>query len=166
MKTYGYYEKQKQRWARVYSGLSPKVIPEYETDDFVHHEISFPYLDAYTWNGSTLVYNVNNEVEDLDSAAVFESVKGKVRASIKFGNRLIEDFSTENVLMGITQAGMTETVVNNMSEVLAAVSTGSLYLAIDKIDVLLLDTTKHDLVFITPDRLNKAKNEILAFLGG
>ena len=61
---------------------------------------------------------------------------------------------------------MTESVLDNMGPVTAAISTGSLYLARGRIDDLIADTAKHDATFITPARLQAAKDEITAFLGG
>lgn len=85
-----------------------------------------------------------------------------------FGKSLTERFSVENVAMGITQAGKTRSLVLYCQSLLLLLETGSLYAAIDELNVLLADTSqaKADLSpFITNDRLNAAKNEILAYLG-
>ena len=95
-----------------------------------------------------------------------KTARKAIRNAEKFGHDLVEKFAAENVLLGITQAGMTESVLDNMGPVTAAISTGSLYLARGRIDDLIADTAKHDATFITPARLQAAKDEITAFLGG
>ena len=108
---------------------------------------------------STLATTVVNETPG-------KSARNAIRGAEHFGHDLVERFAAENVVLGITQAGMTETVLDHMGPVTAAISTGSLYLARDRIDALIADTAKHDATYITPARLQAAKDEITAFLGG
>ena len=80
----------------------------------------------------------------------------------EFGIRLTEKFSAENIMMGITQAGMTSHVRKSMGEVLSALSTGSLYDAISELRAIPSD--EKDLVFLTDERILIAINEIETYL--
>lgn len=92
-----------------------------------------------------------------------EFVRQVIYNSIEFGVSLVIEFATENVLLGITQAGMTTTVRNNMIEVLSAIQTGSLY---DARSVLLnLPEESKDSTFITNARIIQFVNKIETYLG-
>lgn len=79
------------------------------------------------------------------------------------GAELIKKFAAENIRLGITQAGKTKVVRQAMAEATAALSTGSLYDAMDEMRAIPED--KKDATFITDERLLAAINEIEAYLG-
>lgn len=60
----------------------------------------------------------------LDMEAI---VKAKVNKAINGSNEIIKQFATENILMGITQAGKTKLIADTMSSVMYYCQTGSLY---------------------------------------
>jgi hypothetical protein len=91
-----------------------------------------------------------------------EIVTDKINRSIIFGLKLIQEFATENVLLGITQYGMTNLVRKRSAEVLSALSCGSLYDAITEINAI--PAEHKDARFITDERMNVFKNKIMAFL--
>lgn len=94
------------------------------------------------------------------SAAQVEKI---VRAAMAFGNELIVEFSTENIMLGITQDGMTKQVRQTMSEVISALITGSLYDAIDEVDAI--PESAKDGKYITDERLQQYKAKIQEYLG-
>lgn len=92
-----------------------------------------------------------------------EQIKKNVSEAMSFGDLLIQEFAAENVLLGITQAGMTGTVLVKLSGVLEAVSAGSLYEAISRIKTV--PQSDYDSTFITAARLLAFVNKIEDYLG-
>ena len=54
-------------------------------------------------------------------------IKAKVNKAIYGANEIIKQFATENIMMGITQAGKTKLIADSMSSVMYYCQTGSLY---------------------------------------
>jgi len=98
-----------------------------------------------------------------DELIATKNVSQIVKAAIEFGNSLLVEFSTENILLGITQDGMTKTVRQAMTEIILALQTGSLYDAIDEID--LIPAESKDGKYITDARLQEYKQKIQDYLG-
>lgn len=93
------------------------------------------------------------------------SVNKALENAMEFGHKLLLDFSTQNVLNGITQAGKTKEVLNYLINVKSAIDTGSLYVAVAEIDDLILAGVPVDLdPFINETILNTFKARIIAFL--
>jgi len=63
-------------------------------------------------------------------------LRAVVRAAIAFGNAIIEEFTVENIMLGITQDNMTETVLDIMAPASEALRSGSLYAAITRIKAI------------------------------
>ena len=84
-------------------------------------------------------------------------------ASIAFGDELILEFATENVLMGVEQLGMTNHVRKTMSEVISALKTGALSDAI--YEARQIPDDKMDDTFITKPRLLIFINKCESFMG-
>jgi len=99
----------------------------------------------------------------IDAANAEKALKQAVQNAISFGNQLLVDFAAENISLGITQDGMTKTVRQAMSEVMSAISTGSLYDAIEEIDAIPAEAK--DAKYITNERLAQYKQRILDYLG-
>lgn len=92
-----------------------------------------------------------------------ESVRKVIGDAMAFGAKLTQEFAAENVLLGITQLGMTGTVLAHLQGVMEAVAAGSLYEAITRIrDV---PPENYDSTFITAPRLLSFVNRIEAYLG-
>lgn len=86
----------------------------------------------------------------------------------KFGIQVIQQFTIENVAMGITQAGKTRALSLYCKDIMTFLQSGSLYAAIEEIDDMIADESqeKTDLnPFITNDRLNGYKTLIANYLG-
>jgi hypothetical protein len=90
-------------------------------------------------------------------------VTARIEESMRFGQTLIRDFAVENVLMGITQMGMTNVVRKTMLEVGAALTTGSLYDAIAEAKAI--PAEKKNNIFVNDTRLLTFVNRIEDFLG-
>ena len=122
---------------------------------------------------------ITNEALTLDEELEFKTiaeahtpdyVAGNIRNVIAnamdFGQSLLVDFSSQNVLEGITQAGKTEAVLDYLGVVKTAIDTGSLYLVIAKIDSLLFEQVPTNLApFVTVEKLNVFKAKIENYLG-
>ena len=82
---------------------------------------NIPVLDA---EGILRLVEPNTlEHFELDPEAY---IKHKIESSISFGNSLIVEYATANVLIGITQAGKTREVVDYFQEIVRYIQTGSL----------------------------------------
>jgi hypothetical protein len=92
-----------------------------------------------------------------------EYIKIKIDAAIKFGQELITEYSAQNVLMGITQEGMTGVVRKRLEQVFLAISTGSLYDAI--LEIKAIPAENKDNKYITDIRLLNVVNRIETYLG-
>lgn len=91
-----------------------------------------------------------------------ERVKLSIQNAITFGLQLMIEFASENVLLGITQAGMTSTVRLRLAGVVNALQTGSLYDAIHELKII--PEESKDGTFITDARLLSAVNRIEKYL--
>lgn len=97
-------------------------------------------------------------------AAIAQAEAEKVLAAArKFGDDLVTKFGAENMILGITQDGMTKTVRQAMAEITNALITGSLYDAIDEIDAMPAESK--DGKYITDERLQAYKTKIQEYLG-
>jgi hypothetical protein len=90
-------------------------------------------------------------------------VKTIIDEAIKFGNELIIEFAAENVVLGITQAGMTTAVRSAAAQVINALQTGSLYDAIQECRAI--PSESKDSIFVTDARLLQFINKIESKLG-
>lgn len=99
---------------------------------------------------------------DYEQAQVVANVQSAVSAAISFGQKLMSDFVTENVMLGITQAGKTKAVRQAFVEVMSALQTGSLYDAIDEAKLIPLEAK--DPVFVTDARILSFVNKIETYL--
>jgi len=126
--------------------------------------------DAYRENGWTVLTQV--EYETLEASLVPVNAHSMALASIKsgvlapavaFGELLMNDFTAENILLGITQYNMTAVVLERMGAVITALQTGSLYDAVTKVRQIPL--SDYDTVFITDPRLLAFINKVETYLG-
>lgn len=86
----------------------------------------------------------------------------RIEDAMNFGNKLMVKFTTQNILMGITQDGKTSAVRKALSEVIICLNTGSLYDAIAEVKALPSD--KKDAKYLTNVRLTTFINEIEDYL--
>jgi hypothetical protein len=108
---------------------------------------------------SALVNNHSTEPSSEDIAGY------KIREATVFGETILKQFTIENVLMGISQAGKTRQLSDYCHKLAHYVSTGSLYAAIEQIDAMILAGLDETLEpFITEARLLEYKAQIQAFL--
>lgn len=98
----------------------------------------------------------NHSIQQETITAIIKSARG-------FGTEIIVEFATENVMLGITQDGMTGTVRRHCSEVIDCLITGSLYDAINEIKAIPVEN--RDSKYLTPERLTKFCNKIEDYLG-
>jgi hypothetical protein len=91
------------------------------------------------------------------------AAEAAIQNAMNYGQQVMKEFAGENVLLGITQDGMTGTVRKNMSEVILALTTGSLYDAID--EARAIPEIQKDVKYITNARLLAFINKIESYLG-
>lgn len=92
--------------------------------------------------------------------------KKKIEAAMQFGNALLVEFATDNVMQGITQTGKTKAVADYCCDIMRYIQSGSLYETINEVDRLVSLGVPADLApYVTAVRLNQFKQRILNFLG-
>lgn len=90
-----------------------------------------------------------------------EALKSIVKKARQFGQDLMDEFATENILLGITQEGKTEEVLTKMSSIILSLQSGSLYVAIDQIKKF----QGKDEKYLTDPRLLAFLNKIENYVG-
>lgn len=110
-----------------------------------------------------------NELDSIVSNHNFltieEEIQLRVKAAINFGQELIVNFASENVLMGITQAGKTKDVADYLANVMRYAQSGSLYEVINEVDRLILEGIPANLdPFVNEARMNAFKQKIVDYL--
>lgn len=90
-------------------------------------------------------------------------VQNVIKKAMEFGNQILIEFAAENVLLGITQAGMTTAVRNATARIVSALQTGSLYDAINECRAV--PAQDKDATFVTDARLLLFVNKIEVYLG-
>ena len=111
--------------------------------------------------------NWNPPVVAPPAQALVDIYTAIVQSAITFGNAIIVQFATQNVMAGITQANKTQAMLDYSSNLLTCLSSGSLYAAIAEINVMIADTStdKANLSpFITNDILYAYMNQIQGYL--
>lgn len=98
----------------------------------------------------------------FEAGAVQRQILEAVQKATQFGSRVIQEFTVENIILGITADDMTKTVRQNMIEVLSALQTGSLYDAID--EAKSIPAPSKDAKYITDARLLSFINKIETYL--
>jgi len=135
-----------------------------------------PKFTGLSYKGSIITLHLSEEptVEEqaafLAADAAFQDIDQSMyvlnlhlRPAVAFGKSMIEDFSTENILLGITQAGMTNHVRKTASEIVDALHTGALYDAIA--EARAIPAELKDPIFVSDARLLRLINQIEKFLG-
>lgn len=105
----------------------------------------------------------------VDVIAVYESVKTQLaveqslQAAMNFGSQCLREFSAQNVLLGITQSGMTGTVLTILTGVMQALLAGSLYEAMARVRAV--SPADYDGTYLNATRCLAFINKIEAYLG-
>lgn len=86
-------------------------------------------------------------------------VKAKIRAARVFGQDLIYQYGTHNVMSGFTVEQI-QSIMDRTTRIVAALTTGSLYVAIAELNAIETDD-----IVITPDVIKTYRNKIEDFLG-
>ncbi len=92
-----------------------------------------------------------------------EYIDDRIDMAVDFGIKLMRDFVSENVQLGITQRGLTGHIRKALREVKDALETGSVYDAITEIKSL--NQSDFDAVIMTDARILAFRNKIESFLG-
>lgn len=112
------------------------------------------------WNSRT-----NQTESSLNQDELYQNVKSVIEGAMRFGNQMIIEYASENVLMGITQAGKTKAVADYLSDVVRYMQTGSLYEVIHEIDRLKSEGIPSNLSpFVTDERLEQFKQKVVNYL--
>lgn len=105
-------------------------------------------------NKNILDLAVDAHTNDPDPEAY---VSAKIVKAREFGNTLIVEFGARNIILGLS-TGQIRQVMNKLSDLTTALSTGSLNVAVDEIDSLQPDT------ILTTELIAEYRAKITSFL--
>lgn len=114
---------------------------------------------------SNVVQQLNEDQidEHLQTISNYQTTLSyKIEDAMAFANTLMVEFTTENIVMGITADGMTGHVRKTLAEVIVCLLTGSLYDAI--LEVKAIPADKKDTKYLTNVRLTTFINKIEDYL--
>jgi len=104
------------------------------------------------------------DVEFVDNISIFYNVMNTILIPARvFGQKMIDDFVCENILMGITQEDKTSYVRVTLREVMECLVTGSLYDAIA--EVRAIPAESRDEKYLSTARLLGFINKVEKYLG-
>jgi len=104
--------------------------------------------------------STTTEERAADATNLDKHIEDVLAASKAFGASLVDEFTTENVLMGITASGQTNAVRKALYETWQAIETGSLHDAIYEAEQVTRTSP-----FLTETRLRAFINELESYLG-
>lgn len=126
--------------------------------------INFP-----TGTSLSNVYQTINAMGEAPPAPTLTQVyTAVVVAAQNFGQQLATQYAVQNILLGITQSGKTQALIDYTNNLSQCLYTGSLYAALSAINVMIADisSAKTNLSpFITNDILYSYLNQIQSYLG-
>lgn len=127
-------------------------------------------IDANAPFGKRALVNSTTKTQTLSDRAAAEAaiiadktIRDAVSSAMSLGKQVMEDIMVENVSMGITADSMTETVLDTMAPVEAALRTGSLHVAIDRLKAI--PAEDKDPKYITNVRILEVVNRLEEHLG-
>jgi hypothetical protein len=133
------------------------------------HQFS-PNQEIEITNNWLCIQSISNAIASGD-ISVLSNNNGKtvmqiIADAMVYGNLLIQTFASENVLMGITQAGKTKDVSDFFADTTRYAMTGSLYEVINEVNRLKDAGLPSDLApFVTEQRLNDFIAKVEDYLG-
>ena len=153
LQTYGIFYADTQQCLGTYSAASPNLSEWTSGDRPVIHAIVPPYVNPTSCKLMSIIgiwYAVN-------------VVEFAIANAVAFGQHLLIKFAADNVMLGITQAGMTSTVRAVLGPVVQCLQTGSLYDAMAQCRAVAPESK--DATFVTDIRLLAFINLIEDYLG-
>lgn len=140
----------------------PWIMAKIEESDYAKYNANGFCLMSDVEYDEFLI-SIQPEVDAWQAVRTQLSVEQTLQAAINFGTQCLREFSAQNVLMGITQSGMTGTILTILTGVMQALLAGSLYEAIARIKAV--DPANYDGVYLNPTRCLEFVNKIEAYLG-
>jgi hypothetical protein len=100
-----------------------------------------------------------------EAKAAPAQIQAAINAATDFGNSLIVNYSVQNVLLGISQSGMTQAVTDYGANLQRYLTNGTLYAAIDELNTLIAAGAPSNLApYVTNDILYSYLNQIQTWL--
>jgi len=144
-------------------------------EEFLKSTILNSKYEGFTYSNSKLYISTSTltelEIIEIETiiATYFDGTiyaKSIVSDAMKFGEELIVEFASENVLLGITQAGKTKDVSDYLQNLDRYLRSGSLYEAKNEIQSLISNGLDVNLEpFINEERLSDFSSKIDSYLG-
>jgi hypothetical protein len=153
LQTYGIFYVDTQQCLGTYVASTPNYSDWTAGDRPVIHAIVPPYVSPTNCKLMSIIgvwYAVN-------------VVEAAIANAVAFGMHLTIKFAADNVMLGVTQAGMTTTVRTVMAPAIQCLQTGSLYDAIAQCRAV--PGGSKDATFITDARLLAFINLVEDYLG-
>jgi hypothetical protein len=143
--------------------LVQEQCPEY---DVATHEVSKTETIDTANNVVTRGWVVTaKEIVVVPPISMFDNIKYNVIMPARvFGQSLVDDFTTENVMLGITASGKTGLIGDALRDVNFWIDTGSLYEVLKVVGGLKANLDPAWAPFITYDRLTAFEDKIKLYL--
>lgn len=148
---------------------SQSQVFSFESNGLYVHDTStnFSYdLDSLLNAEYGITYQTFINQKVAEAGTISASIKVIIENAMTFGHDMMVEFATENVMMGITQAGKTRDVSTLLADVAVYLNTGSLYEVVAEIERIKANGISGDLApFVTVARLDAFKLKITNYLG-
>jgi hypothetical protein len=139
--------------------LQLSVLPGFDGLSCTPTQVTVMFLNDLSPSDLTVL---NGIVESHNSEDLTIVVRRKIEKAKILFERIATEFSTENVLMGITQAGKTKLIADTLKDVFYYGQTGSLYECLAAIDAIVI--TPEMSPFLTEDRRAILRQRVLDVL--
>lgn len=152
----------------VPENLDPrKVVPVEVPDTWIKEGEESVTVDPQddTWTLVPAHIEIQEDTElanQIDAQDQDLAIRSALRAAMSEGNQIVEDFTAENIVLGITADNMTGAVLDAMAPVMEALRSGSLYEAITRAKAVPAESK--DDKYVTDSRLLAAVNRIETYL--
>lgn len=104
-----------------------------------------------------------DRITEYEAVKTQLAVEQSLQAAMNFGTQCLREFSAQNVLLGITQSGMTGTILTILTGVMQALLAGSLYEAMARVRAV--DPADYDGTYLNATRCLTFINKIETYLG-
>jgi hypothetical protein len=148
-------------WPQAYNKYHKNLHSDFEGYSQFNNEMTLFYKNDKTQAQIDAILAHDLLFVDVDN---FTYIKEQVLIpAMEFGRLLMLDFTTDNIMLGITQYNKTNTVRKALAEVESALRTGSLKDAITEMRAI--PANQKDTIFITDARILVMINKLETYLG-
>ena len=144
--------------SRLYQEVKATVSNTLSHIDRIDDDIFLFFTEEINENQKEKIIDLCEIIVSNDVSSIVQ----RVNEAIEFGQRTLNEFIVENVLLEITKKNLTSHVRRVTAEIIQCLQTGSLYDAIEELKKI--NPNDLDDVILSPERLLTFRNKIHSFL--